>query len=540
FISNPAEREAWEIPGGASVAGLGRVRGADGLAGGGRGVVVHVRHGRTPPPGRGSPHIHLPRRGDRAGGKRGLIRSRSGPDHGDRGGVGIGQEHRGPVHPPDPPPPRPDREWADPLLPGWRAPRRPGRPRPRRPPDARHPRGGDHDRFPGADDRLLARPYHREPDRRGRATPPRGEPGRGSARGHRGSPGGGLPRSRPEGRCLPLRAVGSSPPARDDRHGPRLPSRPPPRLRADLGPRRHRPGPDPRPPPGPPEGVRPHPPPDHPRSGRGRVRGRPRDRDVLRQGDGDGARRRVLRAPTASLSAGPPPEHAPLRPRPGGAPPDDPGHGPRPAPADLRLPVPLPLSGGRARAVRARHAGPPGARPRPPGGVLQARLEPRAGGRGPRRLTVGEGPEPLLEVRDLTKEFPLLQPWLVGLARRQVGTIVAVDGVSFTVHRRQTLGLVGESGCGKTTTARLVLRAIRPTRGEILFRTATGMVRVDQLEGRALRAIRPHIQLIFQDPFSSLDPRMPVGEIIAEPLKLHRYGTPAETVERVKALMAMV
>ena len=153
---------------------------------------------------------------------------------------------------------------------------------------------------------------------------------------------------------------------------------------------------------------------------------------------------------------------------------------------------------------------------------------------------VGEGPEPLLEVRDLTKEFPLLQPWLVGLARRQVGTIVAVDGVSFTVHRRQTLGLVGESGCGKTTTARLVLRAIRPTRGEILFRTATGMVRVDQLEGRALRAIRPHIQLIFQDPFSSLDPRMPVGEIIAEPLKLHRYGTPAETVERVKALMAMV
>src|SRR5207247_702286 len=103
------------------------------------------------------------------------------------------------------------------------------------------------------------------------------------------------------------RVAASLPPAGDDRPGPRLPSPPPHRRRAGLGPRRHRPGPDPRPPPGPPEGVRPHPPPDHPRSGRGRVRGRPRDRDVLRQGDGDGARRRVLRAPTASLSAGPPP-----------------------------------------------------------------------------------------------------------------------------------------------------------------------------------------------------------------------------------------
>ena len=153
---------------------------------------------------------------------------------------------------------------------------------------------------------------------------------------------------------------------------------------------------------------------------------------------------------------------------------------------------------------------------------------------------MGERPDALLEVRDLTKLFPLFQPWLLGFARRQVGTITAVEGVTFTVHRGETLGLVGESGCGKTTTARLVLRALRPTRGEVLFRTGTGMVRVDQLEGRALRAIRPHIQMIFQDPFSSLDPRMPVGEIIAEPLRLHRYGTPIEILERVKALMAMV
>jgi oligopeptide/dipeptide ABC transporter ATP-binding protein len=148
--------------------------------------------------------------------------------------------------------------------------------------------------------------------------------------------------------------------------------------------------------------------------------------------------------------------------------------------------------------------------------------------------------EPLLEVRGLTKHFPLYQPWLAGLARRQVGTVVAVDGVSFEVARGETLGLVGESGCGKTTTARLVLRALKPTRGEILFRVGGQAVRVDKLEGRALRALRPHIQMIFQDPFSSLNPRMPVGEIIGEPLFIHGRGSREEIQERVKALMGMV
>jgi oligopeptide/dipeptide ABC transporter ATP-binding protein len=148
--------------------------------------------------------------------------------------------------------------------------------------------------------------------------------------------------------------------------------------------------------------------------------------------------------------------------------------------------------------------------------------------------------EPLLEVRGLTKHFPLYQPWLVGLARRQVGTVVAVDGVSFEVARGETLGLVGESGCGKTTTARLVLRALKPTRGEILFRVGGQAVRVDALEGRALRALRPHIQMIFQDPFSSLNPRMPVGEIIGEPLHIHGRGSREEIQDRVKALMGMV
>ena len=173
---------------------------------------------------------------------------------------------------------------------------------------------------------------------------------------------------------------------------------------------------------------------------------------------------------------------------------------------------------------------PPGERA--PGGTGSGGREPSATGPGDR--------QPLLVVRGLTKYFPLYEPWLLGLTRRQVGVVRAVEDVSFALHRGETLGLVGESGCGKTTTARLILRALRPTRGEILFRVGETMVRVDQLEGRALRALRRHVQLIFQDPFSSLNPRMPVGEIIAEPLRLHRYGARAEIIERVKALMAMV
>ncbi len=159
---------------------------------------------------------------------------------------------------------------------------------------------------------------------------------------------------------------------------------------------------------------------------------------------------------------------------------------------------------------------------------------------GPNGRSTSAADDALLVVRDLTKHFPLYQPWLLGFARREVGLVPAVDGVSFTVRRGETLGLVGESGCGKTTTARLILRALRPTRGEILFNLDGTMVRVDQLEGRALRGLRRHVQLIFQDPVSSLNPRMPVGEIIAEPLRLHRAGTSAQIIERVKALMSMV
>jgi oligopeptide/dipeptide ABC transporter ATP-binding protein len=148
--------------------------------------------------------------------------------------------------------------------------------------------------------------------------------------------------------------------------------------------------------------------------------------------------------------------------------------------------------------------------------------------------------QPLLVLRDVTKHFPLFQPALLGFARRQVGVIAAVEGVDLTVRRGETVGLVGESGCGKTTTARLILRVFKPTRGEILFKADDTMVRVDELEGKALRGLRRRIQLIFQDPHSSLSPRLTVREIIGEPLTLHNYGRPAEINERVKELMAMV
>jgi peptide/nickel transport system ATP-binding protein len=143
----------------------------------------------------------------------------------------------------------------------------------------------------------------------------------------------------------------------------------------------------------------------------------------------------------------------------------------------------------------------------------------------------------LLEVRDLRKLFPIRR----GFLRRAVGHVRAVDGVSFHVERGETLALVGESGCGKTTTSRCVLRAITPTAGQILFRTAEGPVLdVATLPRRGLRPLRRQMQMIFQDPFSSLNPRRTLLDIVAEPLVANRVGTRAERVERVAELLRLV
>ncbi|MCC6298593.1 MAG: dipeptide ABC transporter ATP-binding protein [Anaerolineales bacterium] len=138
----------------------------------------------------------------------------------------------------------------------------------------------------------------------------------------------------------------------------------------------------------------------------------------------------------------------------------------------------------------------------------------------------------LLRVENLVKHFPIMR----GVFQRQVGAVRAVDGVSFEVKRGETLGLVGESGCGKSTTGRAVLQLHRPTSGNVHFDGAD----LTQIKGEDLRAMRRKMQMIFQDPYASLNPRMTVGEIIREPLIVHNVATTAEADERVRRLLELV
>ncbi|UCC62551.1 MAG: ATP-binding cassette domain-containing protein, partial [Anaerolineae bacterium] len=121
--------------------------------------------------------------------------------------------------------------------------------------------------------------------------------------------------------------------------------------------------------------------------------------------------------------------------------------------------------------------------------------------------------EVLVQVKDLKKHFPITRGIVI---QRQVGAVMAVDGISFDVYRGETLGLVGESGCGKSTTGRTILQLYRPTAGEVHFE-GTDLV---QLKGEDLRRMRRRMQMIFQDPYASLNPRMTVGSIIGEPMDI--------------------
>ncbi|MHB1455895.1 MAG: ABC transporter ATP-binding protein [Armatimonadota bacterium] len=142
----------------------------------------------------------------------------------------------------------------------------------------------------------------------------------------------------------------------------------------------------------------------------------------------------------------------------------------------------------------------------------------------------------LLQVRGLKKYFPITK----GLFRRTVGAVKAVDGVDFFINRGETLGLVGESGCGKTTTGRCILRAINPTSGEILFDDKDmGLVDVMKLDNNGLKTFRRHTQMIFQDPFSSLNSRMTLLDIVGEPLWNNGIRGQART-ERVAELLQVV
>jgi oligopeptide transport system ATP-binding protein len=140
---------------------------------------------------------------------------------------------------------------------------------------------------------------------------------------------------------------------------------------------------------------------------------------------------------------------------------------------------------------------------------------------------------PLLEVRGLRKLFPVTEGILM---RRAIGEVRAVDGVTFTIRRGETLGLVGESGCGKTTTGRCILLLERPTAGEIFY----DGIDLTKLKHSELTPLRRRIQVIFQDPYSSLNPRMKVGDIIAEPMKVHAVERDARRrATRVRELLSI-
>ncbi|MFI8178994.1 ABC transporter ATP-binding protein [Actinacidiphila glaucinigra] len=142
--------------------------------------------------------------------------------------------------------------------------------------------------------------------------------------------------------------------------------------------------------------------------------------------------------------------------------------------------------------------------------------------------------EPVLQVRGLYKHFPLTQGILF---KRQVGAVKAVDGVDLDLYRGETLGVVGESGCGKSTVARLLVHLERPTKGQILYKGED----ITKLSGRALKAVRRNIQMVFQDPYTSLNPRMTVADIVGEPYEIHPDVAPkGDRRRRVRELLDVV
>jgi oligopeptide transport system ATP-binding protein len=140
--------------------------------------------------------------------------------------------------------------------------------------------------------------------------------------------------------------------------------------------------------------------------------------------------------------------------------------------------------------------------------------------------------EILVEVKNLKKHFPIMR----GVLRRQVGAVQAVDGVSFNIYKGETLGLVGESGCGKSTTGRTILQLLEPTSGQVTYEGQE----LTALNRNEMRKARRHMQMIFQDPYASLNPRMSVGSIVGEPLQIHNIGSSNSRKERIQELLKVV
>ncbi len=141
--------------------------------------------------------------------------------------------------------------------------------------------------------------------------------------------------------------------------------------------------------------------------------------------------------------------------------------------------------------------------------------------------------EPLLDVKNLVMHFPLTQGIIF---QRKVGAVQAVDDISFGVKRGETLGLVGESGCGKSTTGRAILQLYRPTAGEVNFNGRD----LTKIDGGEMRRMRRHLQMIFQDPYASLNPRMTVGNIVSEPMQIHKLVDKKDRTARVQELLQTV
>jgi oligopeptide transport system ATP-binding protein len=148
-------------------------------------------------------------------------------------------------------------------------------------------------------------------------------------------------------------------------------------------------------------------------------------------------------------------------------------------------------------------------------------------------MTGVAGGGPLLSVRGLTKHFPVRRG---GLSSRTVDLVKAVDGIDFEIAEGSTLGLVGESGSGKSTAGYCVLQLLRPTSGEVVFQGRD----LTKLQSRDLRRVRREMQIVFQDPYSSLDPRMNVRRLVGEPLEVHAVGTRSSREERVRDLLELV
>ncbi len=147
-----------------------------------------------------------------------------------------------------------------------------------------------------------------------------------------------------------------------------------------------------------------------------------------------------------------------------------------------------------------------------------------------------EGKEPLLQIKQLKKHFPIE----AGIMKKQVGLVKAVDDVTLTIHKNEVLGVVGESGCGKTTLGRTILRIVEPTSGEVIYHFDDRQINFTALDKKELRFMRRYVQMIFQNPYTSLNPRMTVFDIVAEPMVLAKTFKQSDITDRVRELITKV